>query len=1025
MRYPSQRLESARVALLATLGGLISLLAPVSLAQNALDADANNPEARFEARLTDVGKQKLRPDQVYLRSGRLTTPELRRDRLEAVVREADPSTRHLVQLDGPMTPARRTALEEAGVRLDSYLPANAWIARLAGADAEALAELGIIRWAGAFEHQWKIDAELGTRTFITPERIALENAGRKLLSVTLFEGETVDDAMDALAMIDGLQLHGAENIADSVVLTVEMNAGDVNLLASAPEVQFIENAPEITLRNSTNRWIVQSNVSGDFPLYDAGIRGAGQVIGVLDGAVDQNHCSFGGGKIIAYNNTPGASFHGTHVAATAAGDNGVNDDTRGVAYEANLVVHTIPSFTESGIYNRLDLHHGQGARVHTNSWGDDGTTAYNSLCRGFDDFLYDNEESFVCLAVTNTSTLKNPENAKNLLACGASQDTPSQGSFCSGGTGPTSDGRRKPELFAPGCGTSSASSGTACSTTTATGTSMATPAIAGTAALIRQYYTDGFYPSGAANGSDAFTPSGALIKATLLNSAVDMTGISGYPSNAEGWGRVLADNALHFTGETRTLFVEDVRNADGLSTGQQIVVPVTVSSSAEDLRVTLVWTDPAAAAGASFASINNLDLTVESPGGATYLGNVFSGGQSTTGGTADDRNNVEQVRRTSPATGTWLVTIDATAVNEGTQGYALVVSGAVIGGAGDIPLTVSASGPSVALPGASPVIEAMISPNDDTLVPDSPTLHYRYDAGAFQTMPLVNVAGENWEGLLPPVNCDESPEWFVSAEGVDTGIKTWPTGGDSNPATIAVGEEIVALEEDFESPGPGWTTSGTVTAGAWELGVPVNLGRGDPPADYDGSGRCWLTENDPADENSDVDDGCTILTSPAFDASTGGTLSYAYWLDSGPGIISSDFLSVEVATDDPPTNWTEVRNYTSPAFAWRTDSIEIGSEVPATSTLRLRFTACDNGTPSVIECGLDAMSITNFVCTPVNTCEGDANGDGNVDVNDVSFVIFRLGDSGDPGTVDGDADGDGTVDVNDVSYVIFRFGPCN
>jgi hypothetical protein len=57
-------------------------------------------------------------------------------------------------------------------------------------------------------------------------------------------------------------------------------------------------------------------------------------------------------------------------------------------------------------------------------------------------------------------------------------------------------------------------------------------------------------------------------------------------------------------------------------------------------------------------------------------------------------------------------------------------------------------------------------------------------------------------------------------------------------------------------------------------------------------------------------------------------------------------------------------------------------------------------------------------------CEGDANGDETVDVNDISYVLFRLGNSGTPGTVDGDANADGIVDVNDISYVLFRLGPC-
>lgn len=48
---------------------------------------------------------------------------------------------------------------------------------------------------------------------------------------------------------------------------------------------------------------------------------------------------------------------------------------------------------------------------------------------------------------------------------------------------------------------------------------MATPVVAGSAALVRQYFTDGFYPSGRATPADALTPSGALIKAVMIAGA--------------------------------------------------------------------------------------------------------------------------------------------------------------------------------------------------------------------------------------------------------------------------------------------------------------------------------------------------------------------------------------------------------------------------------------------------------------------------------------------------------------------------
>ncbi len=52
-------------------------------------------------------------------------------------------------------------------------------------------------------------------------------------------------------------------------------------------------------------------------------------------------------------------------------------------------------------------------------------------------------------------------------------------------------------------------------------------------------------------------------------------------------------------------------------------------------------------------------------------------------------------------------------------------------------------------------------------------------------------------------------------------------------------------------------------------------------------------------------------------------------------------------------------------------------------------------------------------------CDGDANSDELIDVNDISYVLFRL--AGDP-CDGGDANFDGAVDVNDISYVLFRLG---
>ncbi|MEO1129683.1 MAG: S8 family serine peptidase [Planctomycetota bacterium] len=957
------------------------------------------------------------------------------------IRQGVATRRQIVQFDGPMTPQRRAQLADAGLRVLDYLPTNAFIVDTRNAEADAVEDLGFVRWHDGFRNAWKLSPEIGLRPFVTAERQGLADIGRLPLIATLFADEQAGDAVQAIFdTIPTAQVHYAEQVGPQVEISVSIEMADLADLAGIDAVQFIEDAPEITFRNVTSNWIAQSNQSNVTPLHDNGIRGAGQIVGVMDGRIDVNHCSFSDTnpigpthrKILAYNTGQGTDFHGTHVAGTVVGDAGAANDTRGIAYEGKLVFHVPPSFTDSAMYSRLQTHHNQGARVHTNSWGDDGTTLYNGLCRGVDRFSYDFEDSLVLFAVTNTSTLRNPDNAKNLLAVGATQDFPNQGSHCSGGVGPTVDGRRKPEIYLPGCGTRSSSAGSSCGTAGATGTSMACPAVAASAMLVRQYYQDGFYPNGAANPIDAINPTGALVKATLLNSATDMTGVGGYPSNLEGWGRAVLDDTLHFVGDSSTLYVEDVRNADGLSTGEQTGTEVNVTGAGAPLRITLVWTEPPASAstGTAQASVNDLDLRVVSPGGTTYLGNAFSGGVSQPGGSKDAINNVEQVLIPSPSAGTWAIEVVGAAVNVDTQGYALVVSGEVVIGPSSLRLAgPTVLGPLIA-PGEAPQVQIDVVPGDDTFVPGSAKLFFAADGTNFVEQTLVSLGGDTWGATLPAVGCDDTPAYYFEAAGQATGTVLSPPSGAASPYAFDIGELVITLSDDSETD-TGWTaTDSGVTAGQWERGIPVNGVRGDPAADFDGSGQAWVTQNDLGplnDGNSDVDDGSVTLTSPAMEVAAGDTVSWAYWLNDIPNgeLGNEDGMTVEVATDAAGTNWTQIRAYDTPQGSWRSDAYQAAV---ATSTFRIRFTASDNSPGDVVEAAIDALEISRTECVAAPpACPGDVDGDNDTDLADFTDLASNFGATGLPfGSGQsrslGDLDDDGDVDLQDFTLLSQDFG---
>ncbi|MEM9303263.1 MAG: S8 family serine peptidase, partial [Pseudomonadota bacterium] len=414
---------------------------------------------------------------------------------------------------------------------------------------------------------------------------------------------------------------------------------------------------------------------------------------------------------------PGAigalSFHGTHVAGSVAGDAGTPssptepnyDEGDGMAPNAQILVMDIGN-DETGCLEGISLSMYEqalraGASIHSNSFGgsvvggngqiNEASLIYNGFDFGVDLILRDFEDILYVKSAGNDgsaglTTLSHPAFAKNGLAVAALQhgNDPSVAGFSS--RGPTFDGRVKPDIGAPGVNIVSAAGNDLDAVpppgfrldavNTLSGTSMAAPTVSGSAALARQYYTDGFYPSGSRAADDAVIPSGALLKATLLN------GTRLYPDTPapdSGWGRVWLDNNLYFTGDARDLRVWDLANLDGLRTGEIREFSVEVPAG-EEFRATLTWYDPP---GSLLTSgrvlVNDLDLEVVTPSG-TFLGNQFAGGVSVAGGSRDTIDNTEQVILTSPEAGRYTVRVSATDVpgngdqNTDLQGFALAVS---------------------------------------------------------------------------------------------------------------------------------------------------------------------------------------------------------------------------------------------------------------------------------------------------------------------------------------------------------------
>ncbi len=308
----------------------------------------------------------------------------------------------------------------------------------------------------------------------------------------------------------------------------------------------------------------------------------------------------------------------------------------------------------------------------------------------------------------------------------------------------------------------------------------------------------------------------------------------------------------------------------------------------------------------------------------------------------------------------------------------------------------------------------------ETMVPDSGQLHVIDENGVEEITPLVENGG-NFLGQFNEANCGESYEFFVSFQIVgDNQRYEFPPRSDPWRAFGAF--RIDTMLDDSCDTDLGWTVSGDATDGHWERGIPNNGDRGDPDEDsevYSGLGYCYVTDNGNTDsnDNTDVDNGTTILTSPVLSNVAGSPsdiiqFDVDIWFnDVFINFTGEEEMTIE-ATNDGGANWVVVETIENGAYVWRSQSIILSDFLAPSANMQVRFVVADTQEPTIVEAGVDAVSIRALRCQEVSVILGDINGDGVVDLLDISPFVDLIVNS--EFQVEGDINGDGVVDLLDV-----------
>lgn len=292
--------------------------------------------------------------------------------------------------------------------------------------------------------------------------------------------------------------------------------------------------------------------------------------------------------------------------------------------------------------------------------------------------------------------------------------------------------------------------------------------------------------------------------------------------------------------------------------------------------------------------------------------------------------------------------------------------------------------------------------------------------GPFVATQMIAQGNGLFTGVFPAQPCTATIRYYITVATTQGQQQIEPRDGPAGAFYAFSAYSVTPIVSyDFETVA-GWTVQNTnVTGGAWARGFPAGDGtRGDPTADFDGSGQCWLTGNTPGD--SDVDGGPTRLLSPSWNLSsaTRPFVSYARWFTNDNQDV--DRLTVELSNNFG-VNWSPIESVPD-SVGWTMRYVDLAAILPPTNITRIRFGVADEPNNSRTEAAIDAVAVFDVACPPPGAClKGDLNLDGRVNGADIQMFVVNATGGGTPGTpayCAADVNADTVADAGDVAVFI-------